>query len=66
MRLRELREDRAYSQRELAEKAGIGADTVYRLERSERSNAHPRTVRRLAEALGIEPHVLKIRRLRKE
>ena len=62
MRLRELREDRAYSQRELAERAGIGSDTVYRLERSENVSAHPRTIRKLAEALGVEPRELRPKR----
>ena len=61
MKLRELREDRVYSQRELAEKAGIGADTVYRLERSEEAGAHPRTIRKLATALGVEPRELRQR-----
>lgn len=59
MRLRELREEKAYSQRELAQRAGVGADTVYRLERSDKINAHPRTIRKLADALGVEPRVLR-------
>ncbi len=59
MRLRELREEKAYSQRELAARAGVGADTVYRLERSDKAKAHPRTIRKLAEALGVEPRELR-------
>ena len=63
MRLRELREEKAYSQRELAARSGVGADTIYRLERSGASaKAHPRTVRKLAQALGVEPRVLRPRR----
>jgi transcriptional regulator with XRE-family HTH domain len=53
-KLRELREARALSMRELAERSGVTHQTIYRLEHGQR-NAHPRTVRHLAEALGVEP-----------
>ncbi len=60
MRLRELREEKAYSQRELAARSGVGADTIYRLERAGASaKAHPRTIRKLAEALGVEPREMR-------
>jgi transcriptional regulator with XRE-family HTH domain len=62
VKLREIREDQAYSQRELAKRAGVAADTVYRLERSEKTQAHPRTIRKLAEALGVEPRELRPKR----
>jgi transcriptional regulator with XRE-family HTH domain len=56
-RLRELRRKRMLSQQELARKAGAGQATISLLERGQRS-AQPRTVRRLADALGIEPREL--------
>jgi transcriptional regulator with XRE-family HTH domain len=56
--LKELREDRAYSVRELAQKAGISHTTLWKLETEPGRNVHPRTVRRLSEALGVTPRVL--------
>ncbi len=47
---------RAYSQHLLAERAGVGRATIARLEHG--APARIGTVRRLAEALGIEPEVL--------
>ena len=58
MRLRELREDAALSAQELGEKAGVHENTVLRLE-SGKSGAHPKTVRKLAEALGVKPKDLR-------
>jgi transcriptional regulator with XRE-family HTH domain len=58
MKLRELREDRTLSVRELANAAGVHYTTIVRLE-NEQSEAHPRTLRRLAEALGVEPKELR-------
>ena len=51
-RLKELRKLRALSQQELAEAAGIGRATLSRVERGE-TGAHGRTLRRLANALGV-------------
>jgi transcriptional regulator with XRE-family HTH domain len=56
-KLKELRETRALSLRELANEAGVGHNTIYRIEHGQ-GNALPRTVRRLAKALGVEPHEL--------
>lgn len=56
-KLRELREERALSMRELADMAGIAHNTIYRIEGGQTS-ALPRTIRRLAGALGVEPKVL--------
>jgi transcriptional regulator with XRE-family HTH domain len=53
-KLKELRETRALSLRELANEAGVGHNTIYRIEHGQ-GNALPRTVRRLANALGVEP-----------
>jgi len=57
VRLKELREDRALSMRELAELSGVRHMTIYRIEHGQHQ-AMPRTIRRLAEALGVEPRAL--------
>jgi transcriptional regulator with XRE-family HTH domain len=56
-RIKHLRDARALTQDELAEKAGI---TVAALSRIERNNAEPRpsTRRKLAKALGVDPSEL--------
>jgi transcriptional regulator with XRE-family HTH domain len=56
-RLRELRQDRMLSQMELAKMAGTTQATISLFERGERT-AQPRTVRKLADALGVEPREL--------
>ena len=58
MRLRELREDRALSMGELAQRAGVHRHTILRLE-NDQGGAQPRTVRKLAAALGVEPRELR-------
>jgi len=58
VRLKELREDQAYSARELAEMAGVNYRTVLRIEHGQ-TNVQPRTLRRLAAALGVEPRELR-------
>jgi transcriptional regulator with XRE-family HTH domain len=60
-KLKELREDKALSMRELAQMAGIGYNTIYRLEHGQ-ENALPRTVRKLAAALDVEPRELRKKR----
>jgi transcriptional regulator with XRE-family HTH domain len=52
-RLRELREQKGLSQRQLADQAGMNKDALARLERGERSPSWE-TVLTLAEALGVE------------
>jgi transcriptional regulator with XRE-family HTH domain len=52
-RLNELRRLRAFSQQELADAAGLGRNTISRIERGE-TGAHGRTLRRLAQALGVD------------
>jgi transcriptional regulator with XRE-family HTH domain len=54
VKLRELRRRRMLSLRELGERSGVAFDNINKLE-NERRNAQPRTVRKLAEALGVEP-----------
>jgi DNA-binding XRE family transcriptional regulator len=56
-RLKELRQMRMYSQLDLSKMTGVTQASISNLERGERQ-ARPRTVRRLAEALGVEPREL--------
>ena len=53
-KVRRLREERFLSMAELAEQAGISKNTLFRIETGNYS-AIPRTVRKLAEALGVPP-----------
>ena len=53
-KLKELREEQAFSVRDLAREAGVSTDTITALEKGRR-NAWPRNVRKLADALGVEP-----------
>ncbi len=53
-RLKDLRIQRALTQEELAEKAGIGKNTVNRMERNV-TEPHMSTVRKLARALDVDP-----------
>ena len=57
-KLRRLRQERAWSIRELSERAGVSTETIYSLEHGRREWAWPRTIRRLADALGVEPKEL--------
>jgi transcriptional regulator with XRE-family HTH domain len=56
-RLTELRRERVLSLRELEERSGVSYNTIWRIEDG-RQGAHPRTVRKLAEALGVDPKEL--------
>jgi transcriptional regulator with XRE-family HTH domain len=56
-RLRELRRRRVLTLEELAQKAGVGRNTVWRLEHG-MMGAQPRTIRKLAKALDVEPEEL--------
>ena len=60
-RLRELRQSRGLSQKELGELAKVASGTVYRLE-NELRGAYPGTVRKLAYALGVTPKDLQYRK----
>lgn len=53
-RLKELRRQRVLSLRELAETSDLNYNTVWRLENG-LTGAHPRTIRKLADALGVSP-----------
>ena len=56
-RLRELREERFFSHRDLAKKAGVSPTTVLNLEGG-KVEAQRRTIRKLADALQVEPREL--------
>jgi transcriptional regulator with XRE-family HTH domain len=53
-RLRELRERAAFSQMELSERSRVSRATIADLELGKRG-ARPKTRRKLAKALGVEP-----------
>jgi transcriptional regulator with XRE-family HTH domain len=57
VKLRELRERQALSLRELSALSGVNFNSIWRIEAG-RTGAKPRTVRRLAAALEVEPHEL--------
>ena len=55
-KVRAAREERFFSQRELAGKAGINHNTVWRIEGGGGSvEVHARTIRKIAEALSVDP-----------
>ena len=56
-KLRDLRRRRVLTLEELAQKAEVGRNTVWRLEHGI-MGAQPRTIRKLAKALGVEPEEL--------
>ncbi len=56
-KLKRLREDRVISQRELARMANLAYGTVWRLENGY-PEARTSTIRKLAEALKVEPREL--------
>ncbi len=56
-KLKRLRRERALSLRALGARSDVAFDTIGRLE-LEKQDAQPRTVRALAEALGVEPKEL--------
>jgi transcriptional regulator with XRE-family HTH domain len=53
-KLKRLREERVFSQRELARLAGLTHQTVWRIENGF-SGARPATIRKLAGVLEVEP-----------
>jgi transcriptional regulator with XRE-family HTH domain len=56
-KLRRLRRERALSQRDLSRMTGVAFDTISRLETGKQEAQH-RTIRKLAEALEVEPREL--------
>ncbi len=57
-KLRELREGKFFSHRELAKLAGISPTTVLNLETHPEVSAQRRTIRKLAQALEVSPSEL--------
>jgi transcriptional regulator with XRE-family HTH domain len=57
-KLKSLRERRFLRREELAEKVDSHRDHIGRLERGEIENPRMTTIRKLAEALGVDPHEL--------
>jgi len=58
-RIATLREERALTQAELAEKAGISPSTLSLIESGKVPKPHVGTIRKIARALGIEPRELR-------
>ncbi len=63
-RLRDLRGDRAWSIRRLAEESGVATQTIVRIEAGQ--DMRPSTVAKLAAALGVEPMVIQEYRAQRE
>lgn len=56
-KLKELRRIRVLTLRELEEESGVSYNTIWRLETG-KTEAHPRTIRRIAKTLGVDPSEL--------
>jgi transcriptional regulator with XRE-family HTH domain len=56
-KLRATRKRTLLTQQQLADKSGVGVTTIIRIERNQ-VEPQARTIRKLAEALGVEPHEL--------
>jgi transcriptional regulator with XRE-family HTH domain len=54
-KLKRERERKALSMRDLAERSGVSYVTIWRLEADEGGPTRPSTVRKLSDALGLEP-----------
>jgi transcriptional regulator with XRE-family HTH domain len=57
-RFKEFRTGRGLSIRKLAEEAEVSTETIYSLEHGRREFIWPRTAKKLADALGVEPQDL--------
>jgi transcriptional regulator with XRE-family HTH domain len=56
-KLKELRQRRVLTLRELEEESGVSYNTIWRLENGH-TDARPSTIRKLAAALSVEPEEL--------
>jgi len=54
-RLRYTRLRRSLSQAELGQRSGVSPITIARIESGARKEPHPRTIRKLAAALDVDP-----------
>ncbi len=57
VKLRELRQRRVLTLMELGARSGVAYNTIWRLENG-KTGAQPRTIRKLAAALEVEPEEL--------
>ena len=55
--MRRTRREQALSQRDLSRMTGVAHDSISQLETGRR-DAQPKTIRKLAKALGVEPKEL--------
>ena len=53
-KLNRLRRGRGLTQAELAEESGVAQSTIAQIETGKRPKPHPRTLKKLAEAMGGE------------
>ena len=53
-KVRETRKRKLLTQEQLADKAGVGVNTIIRIERNQ-VEPHSRTIRKLAAALSVSP-----------
>ncbi|PYR23558.1 MAG: XRE family transcriptional regulator [Acidobacteria bacterium] len=60
--LRELRERKFLSQRDLAKAAGVSTFTIWEIEGAKARPRRWRTLRKLAKALGVEPSEIELPR----
>ncbi len=56
-KLKDMRKRALLTQHQLADKSGVGVATIIRIERNQ-VEPQGRTIRKLAEALGVDPHEL--------
>jgi predicted transcriptional regulator len=54
-KVRAARERAFLSKGELAERAGLDRNTIGRIENTGATEVHPRTIRKIAEALPVDP-----------
>jgi predicted transcriptional regulator len=59
--MKRLRNERFLSQRDLAREAGVSPTTIMHLETGESVDPRLSTVRKVAEALGVDPNSLVVR-----
>jgi ribosome-binding protein aMBF1 (putative translation factor) len=57
-KLRRERRGEGLTQAELAERSGVAQSTIAQIEGGARPNPHPRTLKKLAEALGVQTREL--------
>lgn len=53
-RLKEIREDKGFSLSELERVSGVTRQTIHRLEKEEEDTANTKTLKSLADALGVK------------